>query len=150
MKVYRIAKTKFISDLTGAGAKQYGGRWNEVDSAMLYTSANVSLCILECLVHIIKSPYKESYSLLTLEISDKSKGKKISSKSLKKDWMHDEFYTKTIGEYFLKDNELLFMEVPSCIVPHEKNILINPLHIKKTTCKILKAEEFIFDKRFFN
>jgi len=50
--VYRIAKTRYIYDLTGAGARLYGGRWNQKGIGMIYTSENRSLASLEFLVHI--------------------------------------------------------------------------------------------------
>ena len=51
MLVYRIAKTKHITDLNGTGAKLFGGRWNEKGTPLVYTSSSISLAILESLVH---------------------------------------------------------------------------------------------------
>jgi len=50
--LYRIAKTRHIYDLTGAGARLYGGRWNHKGIGMIYTSETRSLASLEFLVHI--------------------------------------------------------------------------------------------------
>ena len=38
-------------DLTGAGAKATGGRWNRKGRAVLYTSSSVALACLETVVH---------------------------------------------------------------------------------------------------
>ena len=40
------------NDLSGAGAKATGGRWNSVGTPMLYCSANIALATLETLSFI--------------------------------------------------------------------------------------------------
>lgn len=47
MRVYRIAKTKYIRDLSGTGARIYGGRWNKKGLGILYTSENRALATVE-------------------------------------------------------------------------------------------------------
>ena len=46
MLIYRFGLKKFIGDLSGQGAKIYGGRWNSVGNSMLYTSYSPSLAML--------------------------------------------------------------------------------------------------------
>ncbi|MCI0493899.1 RES family NAD+ phosphorylase, partial [candidate division KSB1 bacterium] len=41
-----------MNDLTGTGARQYGGRWNHKGTGIIYTSESRSLAILEYLVHV--------------------------------------------------------------------------------------------------
>ena len=38
MKLYRACSFKYLHDLSGAGARINGGRWNSVGKAALYTS----------------------------------------------------------------------------------------------------------------
>lgn len=52
MKVYRIAKKDFVGDLTGEGARLFGGRWNKKGMRVLYTSKSRSLATVEYLVHV--------------------------------------------------------------------------------------------------
>ncbi|MBW1834349.1 MAG: DUF2196 domain-containing protein [Deltaproteobacteria bacterium] len=41
MNVYRIAKKKYIKDLSGQGACFYGGRWNYSGYRVLYASESI-------------------------------------------------------------------------------------------------------------
>jgi RES domain-containing protein len=71
MHVYRIAKTAFINDLSGMGAKIYGGRWNKKGTALIYASENRSLAFLELLVHLPLSLMPKELSIATIHIPDK-------------------------------------------------------------------------------
>ena len=51
MQVYRIAKKRYRRDLSGSGARLYGGRWNKKGTALIDTSESRSLATLEYLVH---------------------------------------------------------------------------------------------------
>jgi RES domain-containing protein len=53
--LWRIAsdtRNYTADDITGAGAKATGGRWNRQGNAVLYSATNISLAILETYVHI--------------------------------------------------------------------------------------------------
>ena len=43
MQVYRIAQKAFINDLSGEGARLFGGRWNRRGIPLLYTAESRSL-----------------------------------------------------------------------------------------------------------
>ena len=51
MTVFRICNPQFSEDISGTGAKLYGGRWNSKGVAALYASEHISLSVLEMLVH---------------------------------------------------------------------------------------------------
>ncbi len=72
VKIYRVAKKKFVRDLSGEGARLYGGRWNRKGSSMLYFSEHLSLCVLELLTRIDYEFLSEDYSFIEVEISEKS------------------------------------------------------------------------------
>lgn len=148
MTIYRLATKKYAGDLSGEGAKLYGGRWNFAGDAALYTSENVSLCVLEILVRANKHTAPDSYTLTGIELPEDS-ALNIQPGKLKENWQVHIEYTQFIGQEFLKDKRALALKVPSAIVPKEHNFLINPLHKHFKKVQVISIEPLNLDKRLF-
>lgn len=150
MKIYRITTSSYINDLSGTGAKLYGGRWNEKGTPILYCANHISLAILEILVHFDGLTIPNNLHLLTLEIP-KTDIHEFSHSDFKNITESDdaEFKFKNEGMEWVKNNMSLALKVPSAIVHEEYNILINPLHISFTKLKKINAKELNLDKRLF-
>lgn len=146
MIIFRLTTGKYANDISGTGAKIYGGRWNPVGLSGLYTSQYISLAILEILVRATKTTSPESYTLTSLEIPDRGVYQ-IQLKKLKNNWKTDLKYTQGIGEDFLNANQSLCLQVPSAIVTQESNFLLNPLHPDFKKVKIIASELLEMDKR---
>lgn len=149
MIVYRIAKARRISDLSGIGAKLYGGRWNNKDTGIVYTSESRSLATVEYLVHVPMSIIPRDLSIASIEIPNLIKRKDVLAGNLPKDWRD---YPSPpdlaeIGTKWALLNETLLLRVPSAVVENEFNILINPRHPNMKRITISKIEQFRFDKR---
>jgi RES domain-containing protein len=151
MIVFRLAKLKFIKDLSGKGAEQSGGRWNSKGTAMVYTSINRALCTAEIAVHSPLGIIPNDYTLATIELPDSAKLLKLDAAKLPEDWRsfpHPNS-TQLLGDTFVAENKFLILQVPSVVVQGEYNFLINPSHKDLNKIRILKTEPFIFDKRLF-
>ncbi len=146
MIIYRLATGNFANDISGEGAKLYGGRWNSVGLAALYTSEYISLTILEILVRASIAASPEAYMLLSIDIPEDGI-RPIEHKKLKRNWQQDVEYTQDIGNNFLRETQSLCIKVPSAIVPQENNFLINPLHADFKKVKIISSELLALDKR---
>lgn len=147
--LYRFAGEKYKDDLSGEGSRLFGGRWNNRGFSVVYTSATISLALLELLIH--SAAYEEIMTkyLMVLEISISDSIPEIKSNKLKEDWIEDINSTKWMGEEFLKSNSSLLLQVPSAIIPEEKNVLINPKHKDINKVKVKRATQFHFDSRLF-
>lgn len=152
MFVYRISKTKYINDLSGTGAKLYGGRWNEKGIPLVYTSSSISLAILESLVHFSFNMAPPDMSIATIYIPDNIFESSMDIKSLGKlpnSWNENLPNPKT--QQFIKkwinNKNSLILKVPSAINSREFNYLINPLHKDINLIILQDIVPFSFDKR---
>jgi RES domain-containing protein len=75
--VYRISKTQNIKDLSGTGARIFGGRWNNKGVPLIYASESRALATLEYLVHVPLSLIPNDLSLASIKIPDAIVPKKI-------------------------------------------------------------------------
>jgi RES domain-containing protein len=145
MLVYRLAKDQFAQDLSGEGAKRYGGRWNSKGIPILYTSSTIALALVEMLVHLPKKNLPNDLVLITIEIEKSATLDILNPVDLPKEWIQE---TQTIGDRWVASNSNLSLQIPSVIIPEEKNILINVSHPNfNTQVKIKNSRKFSFDSR---
>ena len=86
MLVYRIAKKDVIKDLSGTGAKLYGGRWNHKGTAVVYTSETRALATVEFLVHVSLSNAPRGLMIATIEIPCNIASEDVPRGSLPRGW----------------------------------------------------------------
>lgn len=152
MKIYRISTSDYINDISGTGAKLHGGRWNYKGTALLYCSENISLAILEILVHFDGLTVPNNLELLQLEIADEYVKQYSTAKFNKiRKSKNAEYQFKEEGEKWILSNKSLAIKVPSIITTGEYNILVNPNHpnikkLKKKGIKKLSLDERLFKK----
>jgi RES domain-containing protein len=150
MIVYRICNTAYDNDISGTGAKLFGGRWNSKGIPMLYTSLHISLSVLEMLVNNQFKDFSIPLSLMTISLPDTGMENELKLKKLKNDWAEDISYTKFIGNEFVKSKSNLYLQVPSAVIQEEHNFLINPIHKDFKKLKIMEVKSFRTDKRLFS
>src|SRR5690554_6921197 len=151
VRIFRISKTQYINDFSGEGSKIYGGRWNRAGDAMLYFSQNLSLSLLEIIVHVEYADMPLDYSFVEAELPDASI-KTIQSVDFVQSKGNMESTVsnlQTLGSNWLKKMEGLALRVPSFISPQESNILINPGHKDFENLKILRVDKLNLDPRLF-
>ena len=147
MLLYRITNAQYADDLSGNGARFFGGRWNSVGRPMLYLASSRSLAILESLAHIVPTNAPMDYVLLTIDAPDDYVAINIGALPEKWDEYPESNITKQIGNTFLQQNEYLLLKVPSALVPEESNYLMNPLHPKAGKVKVINNVPYRFDER---
>lgn len=150
MELYRITQGLYAEDLSGNGARLFGGRWNSEGVFALYTSSSRSLALLETLAHTpAKMLDAKTYYLITLSVPDKIPAQKILLSNLSHGWDAPDTrpFTKKLGDHFLYDKTNLLLEVPSVLMPEEINYVINPLHADIRKVKIINKRRINFDKR---
>ena len=150
MKLYRISTSEYVDDLTGTGAKLYGGRWNFRGTPLLYCSENTSLAILEILVHFDGLTIPLNLELLQLELDESHiHNYPIVSFNRLRRSTDPENQFKKAGQEWVKSDKSLALRVPSIITTNESNILINPKHRHFNKLKKIKTEKLDLDERLF-
>jgi len=147
--VYRIAKTQYIDDLTGMGARLYGDRWNHKGIGIVYTAESRALATVEYLVHVPLSLVPHGVSMATLHIPDRIKPKTIVIMKLPANWRTypPPPALADLGTQWALSQETLLLRVPSAVVAHEWNVLIKPLHSDMPHVTIRQVEPYQFDAR---
>ncbi len=150
MELYRITQEKYAADLSGNGARLYGGRWNSEGLFAVYTSSSRSLALLEILAHTPTKMFEQKiYMLVTLSVPDTIKPEEINKDKLTNGWDAPDTrpLTKIMGDQFLRSKSGLLLCVPSVLMPEENNYMINPLHPDMKKMKLLHSRRIHFDMR---
>jgi RES domain-containing protein len=132
--VWRIATDTpdyTADDLSGAGAKATGGRWNRPGVALLYCSENIALAGMETFVHINARGLPLNRYLVRIEIPDTLWEAALTlapAAAVGWDAIPTGKASLDAGDAWAAGGASALLRVPSVIVPEECNILINPLH----------------------
>jgi len=147
VKLYRIAEGQFARDLTGEGARLYGGRWNPKGIPMIYTAESVALAALEMLVRLATPKH---YFRVIYEIPDNASRETVGVADLPTNWLLPHPNTRLIelGRRWAQEKRSLLLQVPSAVVRGEGwNYLLNPLHPEFPTVTIADNSPFEYDFR---
>ena len=152
MIVYRIVMSAYTRDLSGAGPRLYGGRWNPKGVSVIYTSESRALAVLELYVHLSRSVILPGLSIVSIEIPDSVSRKEIAMSDLPKNWRTYPAPPElaAIGAEWVRSRESLLLHVPSAIMPPERNSLINPVHSEMRKVRIIEIEEYGLDQRLIS
>jgi RES domain-containing protein len=149
--VWRLSGPDYASRLDGKGNFQRGARWNSPGRGVVYTSLSLSLTVLELLVQLapelrIRLP---EMAAVQIEIPDDASQEKISRAQLPGDLSTKvaAIRCRELGDAWLRAGQVLALEVPSVIIPQERNLLINPAHPSMDRVRIVSTEPFRFDPR---
>ncbi len=136
-------------DLTGAGAKNTGGRWNRPGLPVLYCADTPSLACLETLVHLGSSGLPFNRYLVAIDVPDPVwRLREIHGPaSLPVGWDACPAGKASLdfGDEWLKSNRTAVMVVPSAIVTEDSVILINPLHPEAAGITASKIRKWLYD-----
>ena len=149
MLVYRIATSTHVNDLSGEGARLHGGRWNHRGTAIIYTSASRSLATVELLVHVSLSFAPTDLKMATIEVPDEPAPEVVDVAALPPNWRGFPAPPELadLGTSWARSGRSLLLRVPSAVVEHEHNILINPAHPDIARIALAGVEDFLLDQR---
>jgi RES domain-containing protein len=152
--VWRIATdtpTYEADDLSGAGAKATGGRWNAAGMAAVYTSQTRALTCLETVVHLNAGGLPLNRYLVEVTIPDDlwTNAQMTTAASLPVGWDAEPAGRTSIefGTTWIRSGTSAILVIPSVIVPEELNVLINPQHSGTARITAAKVRKWLYDPR---
>jgi RES domain-containing protein len=138
-------------DLSGAGAKVTGGRWNAKGLSIVYTSETRALACLETIVHFNAGGLPLNRYLVELTIPDDvwANARVETSGSLPVGWDAEPAGQVSIqhGTIWARSGSSALLVVPSVIVQEEFNVLINPSHVDSARITAIKQRKWLYDPR---
>ena len=139
--VWRICRRPF-ADLSGEGARLYGGRWNSPGRALIYAAETAALAVLEVRVHLDLDwdTLPDDYVLVSIDIGALAPEKIDDPPS----------DPRATGDAWLKSGRSALLRAPSWIVPESHNILINPAHPDAASITQSAIRPFVFDRRLWS
>lgn len=151
IQLFRISTSEHINDITGTGARIYGGRWNHTGYPAVYASGSRSLAALEFLVHVPMALAPENLSIVEINIQENIERESINESQLPSNWRNYPAAEQlaNIGTNWIKSKSSLLLDIPSAVVEKEVNTLINPLHPDIKFVDLTNIEMFSFDSRLF-
>ena len=150
MTLWRIASAAHAA-CDGEGARRYGSRWTARGVAVVYASATLSLAALERFVHTDPDLEAAALVAIALEVPGDLPIDTLDAADLPANWRRypaPEALTR-FGARWLKSARSAVLAVPSVVIPHERNYVINPAHDGFARITIARPEPFSFDPRMW-
>jgi len=139
MLAWRLCRRPF-ADLSGEGARLYGGRWNSRGRPVVYLADHPALAALEVRVHL-DLPHEllpDDYVLLRVSVPDDIIAEGTAGADM-----------TALGDAWLTKVRSAALRVPSVLVPNAWNLLLNPRHADAGRATVTSIEPFGFDPRLW-
>jgi len=150
--VWRITRQLYAERaFDGEGARLYGGRWNRPGEAVVYTSETLSLAALEYFVQLDPDTAPDDLVAVAAELPPGLAVRALEPADLPTGWRAYPALEalQELGTAWVRAGETPVLSVPSALIPHERNLLLNPAHPDLAALRALPPEAFSFDPRMW-
>lgn len=122
--LWRVTKHPGV---TGIGGHYSEGRWHHLGSTVLYTAEHPALALLEAMAHsdLTIDHVPDTLRLCRIQV-DASLPAYVPA--LPNGWQANETMSRKVGMGWLKKGTHALMKVPTAILPHAYNFILNPAH----------------------
>jgi RES domain-containing protein len=130
MRLWRISA---YPGLSGIGGTYADGRWHTRPRAVLYAAEHPALAMLEVLanMHLTATSLPINLRLIAIDVAPRAK--RADAPELPDGWQANRPATQVVGNRWLDARDDLLLPVPSSLVGHAANYLVNPLHPQAAT-----------------
>ena len=140
MDLWRLCRRPH-ADLSGEGARIYGGRWNSPGRPVVYLAEHPALAALEVRVHL-DLPFEllpSDFVLMRVLLPDGLLTEVADAGSA----------TVATGDAWLAEARSVALRVPSVLLPYAWTVLLNPRHPEIARATIGSIEPFDFAPRLW-
>lgn len=148
--MWRLSKASYAQTaLSGRGSALRAGRWHARGRPVVYAASSAALALLETLVHVDRADLlRAEYVAIPLRVPGDTV-ERVDRAALPNDWRAwpHPASTQTLGTAWFDGARSAALVVPSAVVPHEWNVLLNPLHPRFHEVEVGVPEPFPVDVR---
>ncbi len=134
----------------GFGALKEPGRWHQKGTRIAYASSSLALASLEFFVGLENGKPAEPLVAVPAEVPA-DLVERLDESILPEGWKRTPAAEKSkqIGTDWVNSGRGAVLAVPSELVPHESNYLLNPAHPGYLRIAVLEPEPFEYDERMW-
>ena len=150
LSAWRLTKAKYArTALSGVGSALRAGRWHGRGRPVVYAASSSALALLETLVHVERAELlRAEYVAVPLSVPA-DLAERLTPDDLPADWRAwpHPASTRALGTAWFDERRSAALVVPSVVVPHEWNVLLNPTHPDFRLVGVGEPEPFPVDAR---
>jgi RES domain-containing protein len=134
---------------SGLGGLYADGRWTFRGHPVIYTSASISLAVLEYTLNYRRRGWVPASVLGRAVIPDKMRIEVVTPTDLPRNWsaVDSPSQLRETGQRWLDAGAAAVLKVPSAVVVEEWNYVLNPQHPDFKKLIFQKPKRFQFDRR---
>ena len=146
MEIYRICLAKYASELVASGNP---GRWNLRGQLVIYAAGSRALACLENVVHRSGEGLNSLFKVICINVPDALLIEELTLDQMPPDWQLPRHYARCqpLGTAWYQRQTAAVLRVPSSIIAHEHNYVLNTRHPDFGQIRIVGREDFEFDSR---
>ena len=146
MEIYRICLAKYASELVASGNP---GRWNLRGQLVIYAAGSRALACLENVVHRSGEGLNSLFKVIRINAPDALLIEELTLDQMPPDWQLPRHYARCqpLGTAWYQRQTAAVLRVPSSIIAHEHNYVLNARHPDFGQIRIVGREDFEFDSR---
>ena len=150
-RIYRLTKARYADTaFSGEGLMRYDGRWHRRGIRIVYASDAPASALLEVIAHTeAHNRLQHDYVLFEVRLDPDEHLLTVGSDMLPDDWRAVPWPTSTqeIGMFWHEEQASVVLDVPSAVVPRQRNVLVNVAHPRFNELQIQEPEPFEIDSR---
>ena len=149
LTLYRIIHKQYQDDpFSGKGGLYNKSRWASRGQLVSYAADHLATATLETLAGVQRADLMTEMVFARAEI-DAQHESVLSKDQLPPDWnaLPASDQTRTVGDAWLAAAHSVVLRVPSVVLPHSYNYVVNPSHPDQSALRVVEVTPLLLDNR---